>query len=56
MNQTSTLPPPALELRGVRRVFRQGGVELNVLNGVDLVLNPGEIGRASCRERVFEAV
>ena len=34
---------PALELRGVRRVFRQGGVELNVLNGVDLALQPGEI-------------
>src|SRR6185436_607779 len=34
---------PALELRGVKRVFRQGGVELTVLNGVDLVLNPGEI-------------
>ena len=43
MNQTSTPPPPALELRGVRRVFRQGGVELNVLNGVDLALAPGEI-------------
>ena len=36
-------PAPALELRGVRRIFRQGGVELNVLNGVDLTLNPGEI-------------
>jgi lipoprotein-releasing system ATP-binding protein len=34
---------PTLELRGVRRVFRQGGVELNVLNGVDLALNAGEI-------------
>jgi lipoprotein-releasing system ATP-binding protein len=34
---------PALELRGVTRVFRQGGVELAVLNGVDLVLEPGEI-------------
>ena len=32
-----------LELRGVRRVFRQGGVELAVLNGVDLALRPGEI-------------
>jgi lipoprotein-releasing system ATP-binding protein len=27
----------------VRKVFRQGGVELAVLNGVDLVLRPGEI-------------
>jgi lipoprotein-releasing system ATP-binding protein len=34
---------PALELRGVRRVFRQGGVDLVVLNGVDLILRPGEI-------------
>jgi len=34
---------PALELRGVRRVFRQGGVELAVLNGVDLTLARGEI-------------
>jgi lipoprotein-releasing system ATP-binding protein len=33
----------ALELRGVRRVFRQGGTELRVLNGIDLVLRPGEI-------------
>jgi lipoprotein-releasing system ATP-binding protein len=44
VNQTSAHPQtPALELRGVRRVFHQGGVELNVLNGVDLTLNPGEI-------------
>jgi len=34
---------PALEMRGVRKVFRQGGVELAVLNGVDLALEPGEI-------------
>jgi lipoprotein-releasing system ATP-binding protein len=33
----------ALELRGVRRVFRLAGTELKVLNGVDLVLRPGEI-------------
>jgi lipoprotein-releasing system ATP-binding protein len=32
-----------LELRGVRRVFRQAGTELPVLNGIDLVLHPGEI-------------
>ena len=35
--------PPALELRGVRKVFRQGGVELTVLNGIDLSLDAGEI-------------
>jgi lipoprotein-releasing system ATP-binding protein len=34
---------PALELSQVRKVFRQGGVELTVLNGIDLVLAPGEI-------------
>jgi lipoprotein-releasing system ATP-binding protein len=33
----------ALELRGVRRVFRQAGTDLVVLNGIDLVLRPGEI-------------
>jgi lipoprotein-releasing system ATP-binding protein len=33
----------ALELRGVCRVFKQGGTELRVLNGVDLVLRPGEV-------------
>src|SRR6266851_8808520 len=35
--------PPALELRGVRKVFRQAGAELRVLDGVDLQLEPGEI-------------
>jgi lipoprotein-releasing system ATP-binding protein len=34
---------PALELRGVRRVFKSGGAELVVLNGVDLALAAGEI-------------
>jgi lipoprotein-releasing system ATP-binding protein len=34
---------PVLELSGVRRSFRQGGIELPVLNGIDLVLRPGEI-------------
>jgi lipoprotein-releasing system ATP-binding protein len=33
----------ALELRGVRRVFKQAGTELRVLNGVDLTLRPGEV-------------
>jgi lipoprotein-releasing system ATP-binding protein len=33
----------ALELRGVRRIFKQAGTELRVLNGVDLVLDPGEV-------------
>ena len=44
MNQTATGPPaPALELRGVKKVFRQGGVDLTVLDGIDLALAPGEI-------------
>jgi lipoprotein-releasing system ATP-binding protein len=34
---------PALELAGVKRLFRQGNTKLAVLNGVDLVLQPGEI-------------
>ncbi len=42
MTETAT-PPPALELRGVRKVFRQGGVELTVLDGIDLALQSGEI-------------
>ena len=32
-----------LELRGVRRIFKQAGTELRVLDGVDLVLRPGEV-------------
>ncbi len=36
-------PAAVLELAGVRRVFRQGGVELAVLNGADLTLRPGEL-------------
>jgi len=42
LSQTAT-SAPALELRGVRKVFRQGGVELKVLDGIDLSLDPGEI-------------
>ena len=33
----------ALELRGVRRVFKQAGAELIVLDGIDLTLHAGEI-------------
>jgi lipoprotein-releasing system ATP-binding protein len=36
-------PSPALELRGVRRVFRSGGAEIVVLDRIDLALNSGEI-------------
>jgi len=42
LSQTA-IPPPALELRSVRKVFHQGGVELTVLDSVDLSLAPGEI-------------
>ena len=35
--------PPALELHGVRRVFKTGGTEIAVLNGVDLALRAGEV-------------
>ncbi len=42
VNQTATRPP-ALELRSVRKVFHQGGVELTVLDSIDLSLAPGEI-------------
>jgi lipoprotein-releasing system ATP-binding protein len=34
---------PALELRRVTRIFRQGGNTLQVLRGADLSLRPGEI-------------
>jgi lipoprotein-releasing system ATP-binding protein len=34
--------PPALELRGVRRIFRQAGSTLVVLDGVDFAVEPGE--------------
>jgi lipoprotein-releasing system ATP-binding protein len=33
----------SLELRGVHKIFRQGGVELHVLDGIDFALLPGEI-------------
>jgi hypothetical protein len=32
---------PALELRAVRRVFKSGGAEIVVLDGVDLALHQG---------------
>ncbi len=34
---------PALELRGIERTYKQAGVLLPVLRGVDLALRPGEI-------------
>lgn len=40
---SSTPLPPALELRNVTRRFQQGDEEIEVLRGVDLIVNPGEI-------------
>jgi len=34
--------PAALQLKGIRRVYEQGRVGLEVLKGADLVLHPGE--------------
>ncbi|MBK8980428.1 MAG: ABC transporter ATP-binding protein [Planctomycetes bacterium] len=34
--------PPALELRGVHKRYREGDVERDVLRGIDLTLQPGE--------------
>lgn len=34
---------PVVELRGLTRSFEQGGVRIDVLRGVDLAIEPGEI-------------
>ncbi|MEA2756469.1 MAG: lipoprotein-releasing system ATP-binding protein, partial [Aliidongia sp.] len=34
---------PALELRGIERIYHQAGESLAVLRGADLVLRPGEL-------------
>ncbi|WJY18490.1 ABC transporter ATP-binding protein [Alteriqipengyuania flavescens] len=34
---------PVVELRGLTRSFEQGGVRIDVLRGIDLVIQPGEI-------------
>ena len=34
---------PVVRLEGVTRSFEQGGVRIDVLKGIDLVVNPGEI-------------
>jgi lipoprotein-releasing system ATP-binding protein len=43
MSAAEAATRPVLALAGVRKVFRQGGVELAVLNGIELVLHPGEL-------------
>ena len=40
----------------IRPLVEQGGVVIPFQNGVESIARIGEIGRASCRERVFEAV
>jgi lipoprotein-releasing system ATP-binding protein len=40
---TGVADAPALELRGVRRSYRSGEAELEVLRGADLTLHAGEI-------------
>ncbi len=40
---TPGMTAAALELRGLRRVFKTGGAEITVLNGADLALMPGEV-------------
>jgi lipoprotein-releasing system ATP-binding protein len=41
--KSSQTADAVLQLCGVRKVFRQGGADLTVLNGIDLALRPGEI-------------
>lgn len=41
MSETGTVP--ALALRGIRRTFRQGRSELEILKGIDLTVRPGEV-------------
>ena len=41
-SQGATLAP-ALELRGVERIYRQGHKELVVFRGLDFILRPGEV-------------
>ena len=42
-----------IELTGLTKTYNIGTpVETEVLHGLDLSLMEGEIGRASCRERV----
>jgi lipoprotein-releasing system ATP-binding protein len=41
--RTAAETNPALEMRGVRRVFRLAGTELRVLDGIDIALRRGEI-------------
>ena len=40
---TPGMTAPALELRGLRRVFKSGTAEITVLDGADLALMPGEV-------------
>lgn len=40
---TPATPTPVVRLEGLTRSFEQGGVRIDVLRGIDLTINPGEI-------------
>ena len=48
--------PPILETVDLRMVYHVGHVEVQALRGVDIQVQKGEFGRASCRERVYACV
>ena len=43
MNDMAGPANPVVRLTGLKRSFRQGGVTIDVLRGVDLEIRPGEI-------------
>ena len=49
-----------LEIKGIKKHYGEGESRVEVLNGIDIEVNKGEIvvqiGRASCRERVLRLV
>ena len=44
--------PIVLSVRNLTKTYRAAGEQIAVLRGVNLSVAAGEIGRASCRERV----
>ena len=47
---------PLIALRGVTKVYGEGATAFSALKGIDLDIARGDIGRASCRERVSTIV
>lgn len=43
MNNLSSAPASVVRIHGLTRSFEQGGVRIDVLRGVDLAIQPGEI-------------